>query len=249
MNKIKKYKEQMYWVIIVLSLGYSIYAKDLNFALSGFLFGGLIMEIVSRVTYYLIKNKSEKEVVEDKEVVQQEENIVEPEKVEESQQENIPVEEKTADNIDMNVYVKKNKRAFDEGDTYLAAASGALVGYELFMPVLFFAIILQALFILPQFLINLYKKEEYKLFASISAFILFSLVYFLCLNTIEFHIYVRLAFAIILAMLAFYSIFKIKNVKNPKYKAIPFGPSLFFVTLIIVFFGKNIIPIIKSLIG
>ena len=75
MNKIKKYKEQMYWVIIVLSLGYSIYAKDLNFALSGFLFGGLIMEIVSRVTYYLIKNKSEKEVVEDKEVVQQEENI------------------------------------------------------------------------------------------------------------------------------------------------------------------------------
>ena len=60
------------------------------------------------------------------------------------------------EDVDINEYVKKKKRAFGEGDTYLAAAVGALLGWKYVLIVICLAVVLQALCIFPQFFVNLY---------------------------------------------------------------------------------------------
>lgn len=149
---------------------------------------------------------------------------------------------------ELNEYITKNKRAFGEGDTYLAAAAGALLGWKYLIVAVGFAIILQAVCILPQFIKGLYIKKEYKLLASLSLFIVLALIYCILSNIFEMNLYVVFAFMIALIFFAADTIIRLKNTVNEGgFVAIPFGPALLCSMFLVFFFGSYIVSLIKNI--
>lgn len=222
-------KEYVYdvhsWIFIITALIYSVYTNDVNFACLGFISGAVIMELIARASYYLVKKDSS-----------------EPE-----QNQVINNETDSEEDVDINEYIKKNKRAFGEGDTYLAAAAGALLGIKYFIAAVFGAIILQAICILPQFLMNLYKQKENKLLISLLSFIVISSVYFIVSNVIKLNIFLVFAVVIVLIYFAIDSITGLKKITNNSgFQAIPFGPALLFATFLMLFFGHQIAAFVKQ---
>ncbi len=202
------------WIFIITAIIYSIIENNIYFALTGFLFSAIIMELIAKGSYYLIKKDK------------QEEN-----------------------NSTVNEYVNKYKRAFAEGDTYLAAGAGALLGIKYFIAAVASAVIFQAVCILPSFLINLYKQKETKLLIYISTFIIFAAIYFILSNVFTLNLIITLGFIIILIFTAIKTITGLKQTVNEKgFNSVPFGPALLFSSFLMLFFGKYITAFIKQII-
>jgi prepilin signal peptidase PulO-like enzyme (type II secretory pathway) len=109
------------------------------------------------------------------------------------------------------------------------------------------AIIVQALCILPQFFINLYKQEEYRLLFSMSAFVVIATLYWILSNTVTLHLYVVLALIIALVFFAIDAISRLKKTVNEQgFVAIPFGPALLFAAFMILFYGQQIVSFLKK---
>ncbi len=226
-------KEYLYdahlWSFIVVSILYSIFFKfgvnDIFSVCTGALAGALLMEAIARGAYYLVK----KETGENKE--------------DETDLSNIEIDE---ENLDINAYVKKYKRVFGEGDSYLAAGVGALLGWKYLILAVMGAVIVQALCVLPQFFKSLYDKKEFRLLSSISAFIGIALIYWLCSNIFNMNIFVVFALVILLIFFAIDSIIRLKkSVNETGFKAIPFGPALLIASFIILFYGNYITQFLK----
>lgn len=225
------------WILIITALIYSTIANDLRFALIGCLSAAIVMELLARVSYYLIRKNDNSE----EKQLETEENVTVEQKAE--------TEEKNEEVIDINKYIKQNKRAFGEGDTYLAAAVGAFLGLKYFVVTVFCAIVLQAICILPQFLTNLYKQKEIKLLTSISLFTVFAVLYFILSNLFEMNLVVLLPFIVVLLFFAITSITGLKKVvSDAGYSAIPFGPALLITSFIMLFFHSYIVQFIKKFI-
>lgn len=240
------------WLFIAFSVLYSVLFKyGINNAFEvcvGLLSGALIMEAVARLSYYLVR-KQDNEQIEEK----TEENATEEikqEVVEEVKVEEKAVEESSEENeedVDINEYVKKNKRAFGEGDTYLAAGVGALLGWKYCLVAIILAIIVQAACILPQFFINLYKKEEYRLLFSLSAFVIIAVLYWILSNVVTLPVYLVFGLIIALIFFAIDSISRLKKTVNEQgFVAIPFGPALLAAAFIILFWGTHIVTFLKK---
>lgn len=224
------------WALIIMAIVTSLYINGLeNYTKPaiGLIVGVIAMETVARLSYYLVRKKEEKQ--------EEAKEDTTTEKVEE------PSEEKDEEDIDINEYVKQNKRAFGEGDTYLAAAAGALLGWEYLLVSIAFAIIFQAICILPQFMIGLYKQEEYKLLISLCSFIVLATLYWILSNTLTLHIAIVFAFVIALIFFAIDSITRLKKTVNAQgFVAIPFGPALLCSMFLILFFGEKIVSFISK---
>ena len=239
------------WMFIAFAVLYSVlfkYGIDNAFEVCvGLLAGALIMEAVARLSYYLVRKQDNEAVDESSEEKNQEEK---PEIVEESKAEIQGTEEPSEENeedVDINEYVKKNKRAFGEGDTYLAAGVGALLGWKYCLVAIILAIIVQAVCILPQFFINLYKKEEYRLLFSLSAFVVIAVLYWVLSNMITLPVYLVFGLIIALIFFAIDSISRLKKTVNEQgFVAIPFGPALLASAFIILFWGTNIVTFLKK---
>ena len=240
------------WLFIAFAVLYSVLFKyGINNAFEvcvGLLSGALIMEAVARLSYYLVR-KQDNEQIEEK----TEENVTEEikqEVVEEVKVEEKAVEESSEENeedVDINEYVKKNKRAFGEGDTYLAAGVGALLGWKYCLVAIILAIIVQAACILPQFFINLYKKEEYRLLFSLSAFVIIAVLYWILSNVVTLPVYLVFGLIIALIFFAIDSISRLKKTVNEQgFVAIPFGPALLAAAFIILFWGTHIVTFLKK---
>ncbi len=218
------------WIFIITALVYSVYYHDVSFAFIGFVGAAVIMEVIARVSYYLVRKNNEEKIEET------DKNDVNPTN-----------EEEKEEDIDINDYIKKYKRAFGEGDTYLAAGVGALLGIKYFLVAVACAIIFQALCILPQFFINLYRKKEIRLLCSLGTFVILAILYFLLSNILKLNIFIVFAFIIALIYFAIDTITRLKKiVNNDGYKAIPFGPALLFSGFIILFYGNYIVYFIKK---
>lgn len=226
-------KEYIYdrhnWIFIITALIYSISENNIYFAFIGFISAAIIMEVIAKLSYYLIR-KDDKETSD---------NI---------EQNEIP-SEKDDEELNINEYIKKYKRAFGEGDTYLAAGVGAILGWKYFIAAIGLAVLLQTLCILPQFILNLYKQKEKRLLFSIFAFTVLAIIYFTLINITNLNIIITLIFIIALLFFAIDSITRLKKTTNENgFSAIPFGPALLTSAFIILFFGKQIISLIKNII-
>ncbi len=224
------------WILIFAAIATSLSINGLeNYAKPaiGLIAGVIIMEGIAKLSYYLVK-KDEKEE-------ENKENEIENSEA----QATTELENNTKDNedVDINEYIKQNKRAFGEGDTYLAAAAGALLGWQYLIVAIVLAIILQAVCILPQFLIGLYKQKENRLLFSISAFIIIAILYWIASNIFpNMHLYVVFAFILPLIFFAIDTITRLKKITNQQgFVAIPFGPALLFSMFITFFFGVPIV--------
>ncbi len=255
------------WILIITALIYSVYIKGIenySFAVIGLITGVLAMEIIARLSYYLVKKKT----VEDKPQIEentekasdsdnQEQNqqaecksdneqIVEQnieQNVEQKEEQTPEQNDEQNNDIDLNIneYVEKNKRAFGEGDTYIVAASGAILGWKYLLLTLFCSIVLQALCILPQFIMNLYRSKQYRLLISLLGFFVFAVIYFTISNIITMNVYMAVGIIVFLVFFAIDSIVNLKKMTNQEgFIAIPFGPALLLTTYIVLFFGKYI---------
>lgn len=239
------------WILIIFAVITSLVFNGLNNYSNtaiGLIVGVFVMEAIARLSYYLVKKKeNNSEQIEenvDKIEVKDEENNEQPTELLDDKDKINEVED---ENIDINDYVNKNKRAFGEGDTYLAAAAGALLGWKYFIVAVAIAIILQAVCILPQFLIELYKKEEYKLLTSLTSFVLLALVYWILSNILTLPLYVVFVFIIALIFFAIDSISRLKKTVNEQgFVAIPFGPALLCSMFLLLFWGPYIVQFIKK---
>ena len=241
------------WILIVFAIITSLVINGLdNYAATaiGLIVGVFVMEIIARLSYYLVRKKQDnsqtQEASENQEKNEETSNQDEDKKAKEA----LVAEESQSneeENVDINDYVNKNKRAFGEGDTYLAAAAGALLGWKYFLVAVAFAIIIQAVCILPQFLFGLYKKEEYKLLTSLTSFIVLAIIYWILSNIITLPLLVVFAFVIALIFFAIDSITRLKKTVNEQgFVAIPFGPALLCSMFIVFFWGTYIVQFLKK---
>ena len=148
------------------------------------------------------------------------------------------------------------KRAFGEGDSYIAAGMGTVFGamigasavYTTFMPVfqtivgiIILAAVIQIVFTLPIFLIKLVKGKNYITFAALSGFIVYSIGYLCATNfnwlTNKFAYITSLVVLIILGLFActeiIHGIKKDNSQENGMY--LPFGPALITAGIIAMF--------------
>lgn len=264
------------WVFIAMSIVYSLFVKNgienAFDVFSGVLVAVIAMECLAKLSYYLIRKKdtttnevSAENIGEDNETSLQTdinenlETTATPDcklnNSEEGQSENSPAAVSISDkenkeneeDVDINEYVNKYKRAFGEGDTYLAAGAGALLGVEYVLFALIGAIIVQAVCILPQFFFGLYKQKEIRLLISLSLFIIIATAYWILSNIYTLPLFVVFAFIIPLICFAIDSITRLKRtVNNQGFIAIPFGPALLITTFIILFWGDAIISFFKK---
>ncbi len=212
------------WIFIITALIYSVYENDVNFAFTGFVLGALIMEVIARSAYYIVRKKND-ENSEDTKIQSKEKSDSEEE-------------------LSIDEYVSKYKRAFGEADTYIAAGAGALLGWKYFIAAVILAIVLQAFCILPQFLIKLYKQGEKRLLFSLGIFFITAALYFLLSNIYKLNIYLIFAFIIALIFFGLDTIIRIKKVKKQGYNSLPFGPALLITTFLTLFFGSYIIAFV-----
>lgn len=140
------------------------------------------------------------------------------------------------------------KRAFGTGDSYIAAAMGALLGVKMFFVALIVAVILQVICVIPSFIRKLYKEKEYRVLITAAIFVVLFILYNLpLLNT--FGDVFRYIFVILLTLTGLYLcklILSIKTLKeNPTYW--PFGPSLLISMFLTAFYGGIIAHFLKTL--
>ena len=222
------------WCLIILSIVISLYYHGLHeyqIPLIGLITGVVVMELIAKLAYYLVRKNADKEESQENE-----------QPVGLKQEENKEEEQENEEDIDINEYVQKKKRAFGEGDTYIAAASGALLGWLYIFVAIALAIIVQAVCILPQFFKRLYDKGEFRLLFSLSAFFVIALLYWILTNTTEINIFVIITLAVLLLFFAIDTILRLKKTVNEQgFAAIPFGPALIVATAITFLFGKQIV--------
>ena len=257
------------WIFIAAAVLYSVLFKyGINNAFSvcvGLLVGALTMEGLAKLSYYLVRkepasNNSDDALDENQQPVEQSENkeessenqecteTVQAECIEQPEQEpSDNSKDLEEEDIDINDYVQKYKRAFGEGDTYLAAGVGALLGWKYFLVSVALAIIVQAVCILPQFFVGLYKQKEYRLLTSLSLFTVVAVFYWILTNIYTFHLFIVLGIVAVLAFLAIDSIKRLKQTVNQQgFIAIPFGPALLFSAFMLLFFGQGIVSFLKK---
>lgn len=227
------------WIYIIASTVYSIFfiygLNNAQQAFIGIISAVLIMEIISKVGYYLIKHKNKTEN--------------EPETEKQNQQNNNENNETETTIESISEYAKKYKRSFGEGDTYIAAGSGALLGWFGFLVSLLCAIVVNALIILPQFLIGLYKRNEKSALISISGFFVLAVIYWILSNRLSMPFYLFIAYLVALCYFAIYAIKSIKNIQpneNSAFFTLPFGPALLISTFAFLFFGKEILTFLNK---
>ena len=137
-------------------------------------------------------------------------------------------------------YLVAGTRAFGEGDSYIAAALGAIFGWKYLIVALVYSFIIQIVLTIPVFMKKLYNNKDYKTIISLVAFFLFTLCFklFERLNLLD-NMAVFGVLVLILCGLGFYVCRRIlgglKDPQNMTY--LPFGPAMvvggFFVMFLI----------------
>ena len=241
------------WILIISAIIASLVFKGVenySFTAIGLIVGVFVMEMIARLSYYLVRKKQDDSQIQEASENQEKNEETSNQDEKNNEKEVLVSEEAQAndeEDVDINDYVNKNKRAFGEGDTYLAAAAGALLGWKYFLVAVAFAIIIQAVCILPQFLFGLYKKEEYRLLTSLTSFVVLAIIYWILSNIITLPLLVVFAFVIALIFFAIDSITRLKKTVNEQgFIAIPFGPALLCSMFIVFFWGTYIVQFLKK---
>lgn len=130
------------------------------------------------------------------------------------------------------------KRAFGEGDSYIAGALGAFFGISNLFVILILSLVFQILITLPMYMYKLIKKKEYRLF---TALILFFALIFLMRAGDYYNVFTSQTFywftLALLMCIGFYCckniMASVKNSDNQTY--LPFGPALILAAFVVMF--------------
>lgn len=132
------------------------------------------------------------------------------------------------------------KRAFGEGDAYIAGALGAFFGISNLIVILILGFVSQTLIVLPMFAWKLFKSGQFKILTSLVLFFVLSLL-LLAGNYLggfrsDIFYYFALALLVCIGFYCCKNIFKtVRTSENLTY--LPFGPALIFGAFVVMFLG------------
>ncbi len=147
-------------------------------------------------------------------------------------------------------YLILKKRIFGEGDTYIVAGMGALLGWKYLILTMFLSVVIQALCFIPSFIKRLFREKSYKLLWSLLALVLLTVG--LKCYTIFFEVYydIVLVLSVAVAGLGIYTCLQIlKSIRTKQdtdLTYLPFGPALLITTFLMLFFGQFIIHLLRA---
>lgn len=135
-------------------------------------------------------------------------------------------------------YLVAGTRAFGEGDSYIAAALGAIFGWKYLVTILVYAFIIQIILTIPVFIKKLYVNKDYR---SLAAFFTFFVLIFILksleYNAVTNNLIIFGVLTLLLCIVGFYLCKRIlgglKDPSNMTY--LPFGPALVLGGLIVMF--------------
>ena len=129
-------------------------------------------------------------------------------------------------------YLFAGQRAFGEGDSYIAAAMGAIFGWHTLVFALILSVIVQLVITVPLFIIKLSKKKDY---VSISAFCLFFIAVILSkISSVSF-IFSGCALILTGGYLC-YRLLKDMKKNSEDMMLLPFGPAMVISSFIFLLF-------------
>lgn len=132
-------------------------------------------------------------------------------------------------------YPFAKQRAFGEGDTYIAAALGAIFGWKYILFVLLAGFIIQFILSLPLFLFNLCKNGKTPLAIELIFFLIFAGLMWFFGTLVNSVIYISAL--ILLALIALHSIRGVlADIKTPsKLTYLPYVPALVLASFVAIF--------------
>ena len=145
-------------------------------------------------------------------------------------------------------WILVRKRAFGTGDTYIAAAIGALLGAKMFFYALITAVIIQVLCVIPSYIKKLYKNQEYRTLLMSAIFCSLIIMYKIAFID-SFSDILKYLFIVLMMIVGLYLcklLLSVKSLKdNPSYW--PFGPSLLISMFLVAFYGGDIAHFISTI--
>ena len=148
-------------------------------------------------------------------------------------------------------YLILKKRIFGEGDTYIVAGIGALLGWKYLLLTLFLSVIVQALCFIPSYFKRLYSEKSYKVLWAFGALVISAAA--LKCYSLFFDVYydIVIAASLIVAGLGIYTCLlilkSIRKKQDTELTYLPFGPALLITSFILLFFGHQIVTVFKPL--
>ena len=134
-------------------------------------------------------------------------------------------------------YLLAGKRAFGEGDTYIAAGLGTIFGLKNILFILILSVIIQLIFTVPMFIINLIKSKNWKTLISLSLFTVFAVLFYIMQYSTLVYNDVLLFLSITLLAVSGIAacIFILKGIRNEQQVTyLPFGPAMALAGLIVL---------------
>lgn len=126
-------------------------------------------------------------------------------------------------------YLIAGTRAFGEGDSYIAAALGAIFGWRMLLVILVLSVIIQVIVTLPVFVKKEIDNKNWMTLISLSAFIIYTAAFFMAQqNGWLDHKWGYGASVIVLVVLGLFTCREIlTGIKNPDNRTyLPFGPAM-----------------------
>jgi len=135
-------------------------------------------------------------------------------------------------------YLLANKRAFGEGDTYIAAGLGFILGWQFLVYALIYGFIIQVIMVIPLYLKKLFDEKDYSTMSSFIAFFIYSFIFKYLENMRIFrNNWIFLFCSIILIAIGVWLCRRLlKAMKDPtKLTYLPFGPAMYLGATIVLF--------------
>ncbi len=131
------------------------------------------------------------------------------------------------------------QRAFGEGDSYVLAGLGAILGYQMIFVIFAAAVLLQGILALPIFLHKLFKQKNYLLIFYFILFFVSATIFHFTETLLAFWgIFAFMLYLLILAGILVIELIK-RTKKEEKLTTLPFGPALSVVAFLFIFFNIN----------
>ena len=135
-------------------------------------------------------------------------------------------------------YLFAGTRAFGEGDTFIAAGIGAVLGWKQLIAALILSVFVQFVLTMPIFLKRLIQNKDYKTFSALVGFIIYAiLLYILQIKHILDGGIIHFVATIILATIGIYACVRVlRGIKENQENMLklPFGPAMAIATLIMI---------------
>ena len=147
-------------------------------------------------------------------------------------------------------YLFVKQRIFGEGDTYIAAGIGALLGAKGIAITIVLAVLIQSLWAIPALIIKYAQNKKYSeiLTMAVFAFIVGSFCLIDKLGGFDSSFWIYLAYVLLMLSYAYKVCMELIN--STKLESggtmLPFGPALFLGAIIMIFFGGQIISLLKN---